>query len=45
MKIRAVKKVNNSDLHGGIMDKNLPANEEDVGSVPGLGRSHTSQSN
>ena len=35
MKIRAVKKVNNADSHGGIMDKNLPANEEDVGSIPG----------
>ena len=45
MKVSAVKKVNNADLHGGIMDKNLPANQEGMGSIPGPGRSHMSQSN
>ena len=25
------------------MDRNLPANAEDVGSIPGLGRSHMPQ--
>ena len=30
---------------GGPMDKNLPANAEDMGSNPGLGRSHMPRSN
>ena len=29
------------DLPGGPLVKSLPANAEDTGSVPGLGRSHT----
>ena len=30
---------------GGPMDKNLPANAEDMGSNPGPGRSHVPRSN
>ena len=30
---------------GGRVVKNLPANAGDMGSIPGLGRSHMSQSN
>ena len=30
---------------GGIMVKNLPANAEDMGFIPGLGISHMPQSN
>ena len=29
-----------SDLSGGAVDKNSPANAKDMGSVPGLGRFH-----
>ena len=28
------------DFPGGPVVKNLPANSEDMGSIPGLGRSH-----
>ena len=30
---------------GGAVDKNLPANAGDTGSIPGLGRSHMPRSN
>ena len=33
------------DFPGGPMVKNLPTNAGDTGSIPGPGRSHTSQSN
>ena len=33
------------DFPGGAVVKNLPANAEDTGSSPGLGRSHMLQSN
>ena len=33
-----------SDFPGGTVDKNPPANAEDMGSIPGLGRSHMPQS-
>ena len=33
------------DVPGGLVVKNLPANAEDMGSLPGLGRSHMPQSN
>ena len=33
------------DFPGGTVVKNLPANAGDVGSSPGLGRSHMQQSN
>ena len=33
------------DFPGGTMVRNLPANEGDMGSSPGLGRSHMPQSN
>ena len=33
-----------SDFPGGAVDKNPPANAEDMGSIPGLGRSHMPQS-
>ena len=33
------------DFPGGAVVKNPPANAEDTGSSPGLGRSHISQSN
>ena len=32
------------DFSGGAMDKNLPANAGDTGSIPAPGRSHMSQS-
>ena len=33
------------DLPGGRVDRNLPDNAEDTGSIPGLGRLHMPQSN
>ena len=33
------------DFRGGPVDRNLPDNEEDMGSIPGPGRSHLPQSN
>ena len=33
------------DFPGGVVDKNLPANAEDTGSIPGLGRSHIPRGN
>ena len=33
------------DFLGGTVDKNLPANAEYVGLIPGLGRFHMLQSN
>ena len=33
------------DFPGGTVVKNLPANAGDMGSIPGLGRSHMLQSN
>ena len=33
-----------SGFPGGAVDKNPPANAEDMGSIPGLGRSHMPQS-
>ena len=33
------------DFPGGTVDKNPPANAGDMGSSPGLGRSHMPQSN
>ena len=33
------------DFPGGTVDKNLPANSGDTGSIPGPGRCHTLQSN
>ena len=33
------------DLAGGAMDRNPPANEGDMGSIPGAGRFHMPQSN
>ena len=39
------KKEQNRDFPGGAVAKNLPANAGDMGSIPGLGRSHMSRSN
>ena len=36
---------NNRGFPGGVMVKNLPANAGDMGSSPGLGRSHMPRSN
>ena len=36
---------NMQDFPGGTVNKNPPANAGDMGSVPGLGRFHTPQSN
>ena len=33
------------DFPGGTVDKKLPVNAGDMGSIPGLGRSHMPQSN
>ena len=38
-------KLNHGDFPGGAVDKNLPANAGDMGSIPGLGRFHIPQSN
>ena len=37
--------LNNQDLPGGTVVKNLPANAGDMGSSPGPGRSHLPRSN
>ena len=34
------KRREKADYHGGPVVKNLPANTGDMGSIPGLGRSH-----
>ena len=36
---------NKRESPGGAVDKNAPANAEDMGSIPGLGRFHMLQSN
>ena len=33
------------DVPGGKVERNLPANERDMGSIPDLGRFHMAQSN
>ena len=38
-------KLKNKDFPGGTMGKNLPANAEDMGFIPGLGGFHMPQSN
>ena len=38
-------KIVQQDFLGGTVDKDLPANTGDMGSVAGLGRSHMLQSN
>ena len=40
-----VKSSDSRDFPGGALDKNPPANAGDMGSNPGLGRSHMLQSN
>ena len=35
----------NLGFPGGLVVKNLPANAGDMGSIPGLGKSHMPQSN
>ena len=40
-----IKGSKNRDFPGGTVDKNLPANWRDTGSIPGLRRSHMLQSN
>ena len=40
-----IKKVRNWDFPGGAVLKNLPANAGVMGSNPGQGRSHMTQSN
>ena len=39
------KRREKADSHGGPVVKNLPANTGDMGSIPGLGRSHILRSN
>ena len=39
------KQEQKGDFLGGIEGKNQPANAEDIGSIPGLGRFHMPQSN
>ena len=34
-----------ADFPGGTVEKNLPANAGNTGSIPGLGRSHMLQNN
>ena len=41
----SILKVETGDFPGGTVDKNPPANARDTGSILGLGRPHTSQSN
>ena len=38
------RKQNYEDFPGGAVDNNTPANAEDTGSIPGLGRSHMPRS-
>ena len=38
-------KANYQDFPGSRVDKNLPANAKDTGSIPGPGRFHVMQSN
>ena len=40
-----LKKLYLCDFPGGAVVKNLPANAGDMGSIPGLGRSHMPRSN
>ena len=42
---RRVSENTKRDFPGGTVVKNPPANAEDTGSIPGLGRSHMLQSN
>ena len=37
-------KLNHGDFPGGAVDKNLPTNAGDMGSIPGLGRFNIPQS-
>ena len=39
------QKHNKQDFPGGAVVKNTPANAGNMGSIPGLGRSHMPQSN
>ena len=39
------KEIIEMDFPGGTVDKNLPANTRDMGSIPGPGRFHMPQSN
>ena len=40
-----MKKTQSRDFPGGVVVKNLPAKAGDMGSIPGLGRSHMLRSN
>ena len=40
-----INKIRNEGFPGGVVVENLPANAGDVGSSPGLGRSHMPRSN
>ena len=40
LKSKRIKNTQILDFPGGTVDKNLPANAEDVGSIPGPGRAH-----
>ena len=40
-----IKKKKNGDFPHGVVVKNLPVNSGNMGSSPGLGRSHMPQSN
>ena len=39
------QKESKQDFHDGVTDKNPPANAGDMGSIPGMGRSHMARSN
>ena len=43
--VRIRYKKRGEDFPGATVDKNLPANAGDMGSIPGPGRSHMPQSN
>ena len=43
--LSSILKSSKEDFPGGTVDKNLPADAGDTGSIPGLGRSHMPQSN
>ena len=45
VKEHKLRKAVEEDFPGGSVDENLPANAGDIGSIPGLGRSHMLQSN
>ena len=42
-KVKIIERV--GDFPGGAVVENLPANAEDMGSIPGPGRSHMPRSN